>query len=111
MVAGGHRIIARDALNLVVLYSLSTPTNGHTLVTITLMNNHTASTVDRTGTIIELNQWGLRKKQPTIFLIYTACCCSASNLTLHAFNLNVLLGGVLVEDEENREQPWLFGVQ
>ena len=33
MVAGGHRIIAGDALNLVVLLSSSTPTRGHTLVT------------------------------------------------------------------------------
>ena len=35
MVAGGHRIIAEDALNLVELLSLSTPTHGHTLVTYT----------------------------------------------------------------------------
>ena len=33
MVAGGHRIIAEDALNLVELLSLSTPIHGHTLVT------------------------------------------------------------------------------
>ena len=32
MVAGGHRIIAGDALNLVVLSCLSNPTHGHTLV-------------------------------------------------------------------------------
>ena len=34
------------------------------------------------------NQQGLRKNQPTNFLIYTACCCSASNLAFHAYNLN-----------------------
>ena len=65
MVAGGHRIIAEDAMNLVEL-SLSTPTHGHTLVTYTLTDNRTTSTVvDRTGTTIELNQWGLRKNPPT----------------------------------------------
>ena len=51
MVAGGHRIIAEDASNLVESLSLSTPTHGHTLVTYT-------PTVDRTGTTIELNRWG-----------------------------------------------------
>ena len=66
MVAGGHRIIAEDALNLVELLSLSTPTHGHTLVTYTPTDNRTTSTVvDRTGTTIELNQWGLRKNPPT----------------------------------------------
>ena len=50
MVAGGHKIIAGDALNLVVLLSSSTPTLGHTLVTYTLIDNRTTSTVDRTGT-------------------------------------------------------------
>ena len=65
MVAGGHRIIAGDALNLVVL-SLSTPTHGHTLVTYTLTDNRTTSTVvDRTSTTIELNQWARRRKPPT----------------------------------------------
>ena len=57
MVAGGHRIIAEDALKLVELPSLSTPTHGHTLVTYTSTDNRTTSTVvDRTGTNIELNQ-------------------------------------------------------
>ena len=57
VVAGGHRIIAEDALKLVELLSLSTPTHGHTLVTYTLTDNHTTNTVvDRTGTTIELNQ-------------------------------------------------------
>ena len=32
MVASGRRIIAGDALNLVVVLSSSTPTHGHTLV-------------------------------------------------------------------------------
>ena len=65
MVAGGHRIVAEDALNLVVL-SLSTPTYGHTLVTYTPTDNRTTSTVvDKTGTAIEFNQWGLRKNPPT----------------------------------------------
>ena len=51
MVAGGHRIIAEDALNLVESLSLSTPTHGHTLVTYTSTENRTISTVvDRTGT-------------------------------------------------------------
>ena len=54
MVAGGHRIVAGDALNLVVLSSLSTPTHGHTLVTYTLIDNSTTSTVYRTGTTTEL---------------------------------------------------------
>ena len=54
MVAGGHKIIAGDVLNLGVLSCLSTPTHGHTLVTHTLIDNRTTSTVDRTGTIIEL---------------------------------------------------------
>ena len=53
MVAGGHRLIAGDALNLVVLSSLSTPTHRHTLVTYTLIDYLTTSTVDRTGTTIE----------------------------------------------------------
>ena len=66
MVAGGHRIIAEDASNLVELLSLSTPTHGHTLVTYTPTDNRTTSTVvDRTGTTIELNQRGLRKNPPT----------------------------------------------
>ena len=57
MVAGGHRIIAEDALKLVELLFLSTPTHGHTLVKYTLTDNRTTSTVDdRTGTTIELNQ-------------------------------------------------------
>ena len=54
MVADGLRIIAGDALNLVVLLSSSTPTHGHTLVTCTLIDNRTTNTVDRTGTTIEL---------------------------------------------------------
>ena len=45
MVAGGHRIIAEDALNLVESLSLSTPTHGHTLVTYTSTDNRTTSTV------------------------------------------------------------------
>ena len=53
MVTGGHKIIAGDALNLVVLLSLGTPTYRHTLVTYTLIDNRTTSTVDRTGTAIE----------------------------------------------------------
>ena len=53
MVAGDPRIIAGDALNLVVLSSLSTPTHGHTLVTYTLKDNRTTSIVDRTSTTIE----------------------------------------------------------
>ena len=57
MVAGGHRIIAGDVLNLVVLSSLSTPTYGHTLVTYTLIDNRTTVTVDRTGTTIEPSNW------------------------------------------------------
>ena len=66
MVAGGHRIIAEDASNLVELLSLSTPTHGHTLVTYTPTDNRTISTVvDRTGRTIELNQLGLRKNPPT----------------------------------------------
>ena len=65
MVAGGHRIIAGDTLNLVVLLSSSTPTYGHTLVPYTLTDNRTTSTVDRTGTTVELNQWALRKNPPT----------------------------------------------
>ena len=54
MVAGGYRIIAGDALNLVVSSSLSNPTHGHTLVTYTPIDNRTTSTVDRTGTTIKL---------------------------------------------------------
>ena len=58
MVADGHWIIAEDALNLVELLSLSTPTHEHTLVTYTSTDNRTTSTVvDRIGTTIELNQW------------------------------------------------------
>ena len=45
MVAGGHRTIAEDALNLVESLSLSTPTHGHTLVTYTSTDNRTTSTV------------------------------------------------------------------
>ena len=52
MMAGGHRIIAGDVLNLVVLLSLSTSTHGHTLVTYTLIDNRTTSTVDTTSTTI-----------------------------------------------------------
>ena len=66
MVAGGHRIIAEDALKLVESLSLSTPTHGHTLVTYASTDNRTTSTVvDKTGTTIELNQRGLRKNPPT----------------------------------------------
>ena len=87
VVAGNHRIIVGDSLNLVVLVSLSTPTHGHTLVTYTLIDNRTTSTVNRYNhrTTIKLNQRGLQKNQPTNFQIYTACCCSASNLAFHAF--------------------------
>ena len=54
MVAGCHRIVAGGALNLVVLLSSSTPTHReHTLVTYTLIDNRTTSTVDITGTTIE----------------------------------------------------------
>ena len=73
MVAGGHRIIAEDALDLVESLSLSTPTlfveslslstpiHGHTLVTYTSTDNRTTSTVvDRNRynhrTTIKLNQ-------------------------------------------------------
>ena len=59
MVAGGHRIIAGDGLNLVVLLSSSSPTHGHILVTSTLIDNRTTSTVDRTVTTIELRLRGL----------------------------------------------------
>ena len=85
MVAGGHRIIAEDALNLVESLSLSTPTHGHTLVTYTSTDNRTISTV------VDRNRYNHRTesagsmKEPTNFLIYTACCCSASNLTFHAY--------------------------
>ena len=54
MVAGGQRIIAGDALNLVVLLFSSTPSHGHTFVIYTLIDNRTTCTVDRTGTTIEL---------------------------------------------------------
>ena len=86
MVAGGHRIIAEDALKLVASLSLSTPTHGHTLVTYTSTDNRTTSTV------VDRNRYNHRTtesvgsmKEPTNFLIYTACCCSASNLTFHAY--------------------------
>ena len=85
MVAGGHRIIAEDALNLVELLSLSTPTRGHTLVRYTSTDNRTTSTV------VDRNRYNHRTesvgstKESTNFLIYTACCCSASNLTFHAY--------------------------
>ena len=49
MVAGGHRIIAGDALNLVVLSSSSTPTDGHALVTYTIIDNRTTVKIERTG--------------------------------------------------------------
>ena len=87
MVAGGHRIIAEDALKLVESLSLSTPTHGHTLVTYTSTDNRTTSTV------VDRNRYNHRTesagstKEPTNFLIYTACCCSASNLTFHAYML------------------------
>ena len=54
MVAGGHRIIAGDALNLVVLLPSSTPTHEHTLVRYTLIDIRTTRTIDRIGTTIEL---------------------------------------------------------
>ena len=85
MVAGGHRIIAEDALKLVESLSLSTPTHGHTLVTYTSTDNRTTSTV------VDRNRYNHRTesagsmKEPTNFLIYTACCRSASNLTFHAY--------------------------
>ena len=108
IVAGGHRIIAGDALNLVVLLSSSTPTYGHTHVTHTLIDNRRASTIDRTGTTIELHhnhrttvqlfnhktKSAGSTKEPTNFLIYTACCCSASNLTFHAFKMEAKFWGV-----------------
>ena len=60
MVAGGHRIIAEDALKLVESLSLSTPTHGHTLVTILLQTTvQPVQLLIETGTIIEqLNRWG-----------------------------------------------------
>ena len=86
MVAGGHRIIAEDTLNLVESLYLSTPTHGHTLVTYTSTDNRTTSTV------VDRNRYNHRTtesvgsmKEPTNFLIYTACYCSASNLTFHAY--------------------------
>ena len=84
MVAGGHRIIAVDALNLVVLLFSSTPTHEHTLVIYTLIDKRTTSTVDRTG-YNHRTEPGGSTREPTNFLIYTACCCSLSNLAFHAF--------------------------
>ena len=77
--------IAEDALNLVESLSLSTPTHGHTLVTYTSTDNR------KTSTVVDRNRYNHRTesagsmKEPTNFLIYTACCCSASNLTFHAY--------------------------
>ena len=51
MVAGGHRIIVGDALNLVVLSSLSIPTHGHTLVT----HNQICTTIQPVQ-VVQLNQ-------------------------------------------------------
>ena len=57
MVAGGHRIIAEDALKLVESLSLSTPTHGHTLVTYTSTDKRQpVQLLIETGTTIELNQ-------------------------------------------------------
>ena len=86
MVAGGHRIIAEDALKLVESLSLSTPTHGHTLVTYTSTDNRTTSTVvDRNRYNHITTESVGSMKEPTNILIYTACCCSASNLTFHAY--------------------------
>ena len=91
MVAGGHRIIAGDALNLVVLLSSGTPTHGHTLETYTLIDNRT--TIEQLTTAEQPQNTHTRTesvgstKEPTNFLICTACCCSASSLTFHAFIL------------------------
>ena len=87
MVASGHRIIAEDALNLVESLSLSTPTHGHTLVTYLVYfhrqpyNQYSCWYNHRTTESVG------SMKEPTNFLIYTACCCSASNLTFHAYIL------------------------
>ena len=86
MVAGGHRIIAEDALKLVESLSISTPTHGHALVTYTSTDNRTTSTVvDRNRYNHKTTESVGSMKEPTNFLIYTACCCSASNLTFHAY--------------------------
>ena len=73
MVAGGHRIIAGDVLNLDVLLSSSTPTDGHTLVTYTLIDNRTTITVARTGATIEL-------RQPLHILVPHSSCVYVHNL-------------------------------
>ena len=61
MVVDRHRLIAEDALNFVVLSSFTSPTHGHTLLTYTLLDNRTISTVDRTGTTKELAAIKLRQ--------------------------------------------------
>ena len=96
MVAGGHRIITEDALKLVESLSLSTPTHGHTLVTYTSTDNRiTSSVVDRNRYNHRTTESVGSMKEPTNFLISTACCCSASNLTFHAYNGHrVALAGV-----------------
>ena len=52
MVAGGHRIIAGDALNLVVLLYFRTPTHGHSCNIYSHRQPYKTSTVDKTGTTI-----------------------------------------------------------
>ena len=110
MVAGGHRIIVGDVLNLVVSSSLSTPTHRHTLVTYTLIDNRTTSTINRTGTTIQLYNHRTTEsvgstKELTNFVIYTACCCSASNLAFHAFEYLASLD----PDKPLSQDGWAMG--
>ena len=91
MVAGGHRIIAKDALKLVESLSHTTPTHGQTLVTYTSTDNRTTSTVVDGNRYNHRTESAGSTKEPTNFLIYTACCCSASNLTFHAYTHHQLV--------------------
>ena len=90
MVAGGHRIDRRRCIEPRCIIVFQYSNLWAYSCTYTLTDNRTTSTVDRTGTAIELFNHITESvgsaKEPTNFLIYTACCCSASNLTFHAFN-------------------------
>ena len=89
-------MITGDTWNLVLLLHLSTSCHGHTLVT----DSHTNIHIQHTNLTHQLTELIGSTKEPSrgfpntfseeqtslVRVIYTACCCSASNLAFMLFN-------------------------
>ena len=68
-----------------ILLYFGTPHHGHTLITYNHVNTLICELVEST----KISRRGLPNTSPEkkilVRVIYTACCCSASNLAFHAF--------------------------